>query len=274
LTSITVVIPALNDAPMLRECLALLAASTRKADEIIVVDNASTDETAAVARDAGARVLTQPVRGIWPAASTGYDAARTDVIARLDADSRPPADWLARIDAAFTNSPELDVITGPGDFYDGGPVVTFLGKHLYIAGYFWSMGIWLGNPPIFGSNFAIRRPVWEEVRGLVHRDTREVHDDLDLSLHLSPRFDVRLDKNLRVGISARPFGSWGGLGRRIDWAFRTLGMHFPQATPWRRSAQLRAEAREHSQDSGPGSQFGQSGSDDAPDEDGLRGTAS
>lgn len=239
MTSITVVIPALDDAPMLRECLALLAAQERPAEEIIVVDNGSTDDTAEVARLAGARVLSQPVRGIWPAASHGYDAVRTEIIARLDADSRPPADWLRRIASAFEGPDAPDVLTGPGDFYDSGPITTFLGSHLYISGYFWSMGIWLGNPPVFGSNFAMRRRTWDTVRTLVHRDLREIHDDLDLSLHLPPQVRVRLDRGLRVGISARPFGSWSGLGRRIWWAYRTLSLNFPAATPWRRAAQLR-----------------------------------
>ena len=48
--SITVVIPALDDAGMLARCLSDLAAQLRPADEIIVVDNGSSDAPAAVAR--------------------------------------------------------------------------------------------------------------------------------------------------------------------------------------------------------------------------------
>jgi glycosyltransferase involved in cell wall biosynthesis len=258
---------------MLQTCLALLAAQERPADEIIVVDNGSTDRTAEVAAAAGARVLSQPVHGIWPAASTGYDAAAGDIIARLDADSRPPADWLSRIDAAFAESPQLAAITGPGDFYDGGPIVTFLGSHLYIAGYFWSMGIWLGNPPVFGSDFAMRRGTWALVRDRVHRDIREVHDDLDLSLHLPPQLEVRLDTSLRVGISARPFGSWSGLGRRISWAFGTLAMNFPEATRWRRASQLRTWRRSAALRDAQTREEAGSHVDELPHDDGLPGTA-
>jgi hypothetical protein len=152
----------------------------------------------------------------------------------------PPIDWLAHIDAEFVANPDAAAITGPGDFYDGNPIVAGIGQVLYIGGYFWSMSIWLGHPPLFGSNFAMRRELWWQVRGRVHRGERELHDDLDLSLHLGPEHLVIFDDTLRVGISARPFSTLNGFLRRIDWAFGTLAMHLPEETPWRRRAARRA----------------------------------
>ncbi|MFF9563043.1 glycosyltransferase [Leifsonia sp. NPDC014704] len=246
--SLSVVIPALDDAEMLTRCLEDLAAQLRPADEIIVVDNGSSDGTADVARAAGATVVEQPHRGIWPAASTGYDAASGDIIARLDADSRPPADWLLHIEAEFVDAPELGVLTGPGVFYDGNTVVAGIGQVLYIGGYFWSMGLWLGNPPIFGSNFAMRREVWLDVREQVHRDRSDIHDDLDLAFHLSLDTAVCYDERLTVGISARPFSTWRGFGRRLRWAYTTLSMHLPDQSPWRRRITRRRQAHDRERD--------------------------
>lgn len=247
MTSISVVIPVLNDAAMLQRSLSCLAAQLRPADEIIVVDNGCTDESARIATAAGARVISQSAVGIWPAAARGYDAARGDIIARIDADSRPPADWLLHIEAEFIDSPEVAVLTGPGDFYDGNSLVTLLGQNFYIGGYFWAMSLWLGNTPVFGSNFAMRKDVWSEVRGRVHSDMPAIHDDLDLSMHLPLATVVRLDETLRVGISSRPFASWHTLGRRLSWAYYTLHLHWPEQTPWRRhAARVRAAAQEGS----------------------------
>ncbi|MCL2515358.1 MAG: glycosyltransferase [Microbacteriaceae bacterium] len=239
MSRLTVVIPALNDAEMLRHALAALSAQTRPADEVIVVDNGSDDETAEVARTAGATLLFQPRRGIMSASATGYDAATGDLIARIDADSRPPADWAARLVAAFEAEPALDVLTGPGDFYGERAWANWIGEHIYLAGYFHVVGPWLGNAPVFGSNFAMRAAVWEAVGPLVHRDDPRIHDDLDLTLHLPLDAVVRYDRTLRVGVSARPFSSWRGLGRRVAWAYVTFAAHWPAASPWGRRAARR-----------------------------------
>lgn len=93
---VSVVIPVKDDAEYLRRCLAALAAQTRAPREVVVVDNGSTDASRRVARRYGARLVRERRPGIPAAASRGYDAARGRVIARLDADSVPPRDWVAR----------------------------------------------------------------------------------------------------------------------------------------------------------------------------------
>jgi glycosyltransferase involved in cell wall biosynthesis len=234
MTSISVVIPALNDASMLRVCLAALATQRRAADEVIVVDNGSTDDTADVARAAGARVVTEPVRGIYPATSAGYDAATGDVIARLDADSIPGPDWLERIERDLANLPPLTAVTGGADFYGAGPVVHWLGRVVYVGGMYWSINHLLGHPPVFGSNFAMPAEIWRRLRDTANRTVVNIHDDLDLSWHFEPDMDIVYDPSLRVQISARPFSSAKALGRRLGWVYTTLSLDFAEQSPLHR----------------------------------------
>lgn len=222
---VSVVIPSLNDAVMLRACLQALAAQTRQPDEIVVVDNGSTDDTARIARDAGARVVDEPMRGIFPATAAGFDAATGDVFARLDADSVPPVDWVERLMAAFEDDPQLDALSGPGSFYGGSAAVHWVAENLYIGGYIWFVSLLLGHDPLFGSNLGLRATAWARLRETVHRDRREIHDDLDLSINLAPDMTPRFDRSLRVGVSARPFSSFSGLRRRVVWAFATLELN-------------------------------------------------
>lgn len=234
MTTISVVIPARNDAEMLEVCLDALAHQTRRPDEIVVVDNGSWDTTALVARAGGARVVHEAEPGIPQAASAGYDAAEGELIARLDADSIPPADWIEHAVERFEHEPDLSVLTGIGDFYGATPLVHTLGRVIYLGGMLVALTPYLGHPPIFGSNFVMRREVWQELSNEVHRHQREIHDDLDLSLHIKPWMRVVYDSRFRVQVSARPFETFQGLKRRVSWVVPTLRNHWPEDAPWAR----------------------------------------
>ncbi len=223
--SLSVVIPVLDDAAALAECLALLARQTRPADEVIVVDNGCSDASAQVALDAGARVVTEPRRGIPAAAAAGYDAAAGEVIVRCDADTRPPEDWLARISAAFAD-PGLDALTGPGRFYDVPRPVAWLASAAYSSGYRFGAGAALAGVPVWGSNFAIRRTAWTRCAAGIHRHGVGIHDDLDLSFQLAPWANVRFDRQLSVGAAGRMFADAGAFARRFRWAFATLRLNW------------------------------------------------
>lgn len=224
---IAVVIPCRDDAQLLAACLDALAAQTRPADQVIVVDNDSSDDSAAVARAAGATVAFEPRVGIWPAAAHGYDLADADIIARIDADSRPHPDWVERIERAFVEDPTLGVLTGGAEFYGVGRLRAYLGAHWYIGGGRVWVGAWLGIPLVFGSNFAMRREIWRRVRTRVKRDHPRIHDDLDLTIHLRASDNVRWDRTLTMPVSGRPFSSPGALLRRVWRVIPTFAASWP-----------------------------------------------
>lgn len=110
---IAAVIPALNEALSIERVVRGLLARTDVAlDRVIVVDNGSTDDTAELARAAGAEVVSEPRRGYGRACLAGVLAARdAEIIVLLDGDAADdPAD-LRRVLAPLLRD-EVDLVVG------------------------------------------------------------------------------------------------------------------------------------------------------------------
>jgi glycosyltransferase involved in cell wall biosynthesis len=96
--SITVIIPCLNEEQGIER---VLRAMPEFVDEVIVVDNASTDRTTEVAISLGAKVIREDVRGYGRAYKRGFAAATGDLVVTLDGDQSYPVDALSYLIEAF-----------------------------------------------------------------------------------------------------------------------------------------------------------------------------
>jgi glycosyltransferase involved in cell wall biosynthesis len=96
--SITVIIPCLNEEQGIRR---VLEAMPEFVDEVIVVDNASTDGTHTVASSLGAKVIREEVRGYGRSYKRGFANATGDLIVTLDGDHSYPVDALSYLIEAF-----------------------------------------------------------------------------------------------------------------------------------------------------------------------------
>ncbi|RDE09537.1 glycosyltransferase family 2 protein [Pelagibacterium lacus] len=104
--SISVVIPAFNAGKYLKDAIDSIGRQTRRASEIIVVDDGSEDDTAEVARSAPAvRYVRQDNGGVASALNHGVRVASSALIAFLSADDVWDADKLERQAAALGNAP-------------------------------------------------------------------------------------------------------------------------------------------------------------------------
>jgi glycosyltransferase involved in cell wall biosynthesis len=101
--TITVIIPCLNEEQGIEQVLRRLPTFV---DQIIVVDNGSTDRTSDIAGSLGAHVIREEVRGYGRAYKRGFRAATSDLIVTLDGDHSYPADAISYLLEAFLH---LDV---------------------------------------------------------------------------------------------------------------------------------------------------------------------
>jgi glycosyltransferase involved in cell wall biosynthesis len=113
---LSVVVPAFNEEKLLGATLASIREATRGFDaELIVCDNNSTDRTAEIARQAGAKVVFEPVNQISRARNAGAAAASGDWLVFVDADSFPDRALFADLGEAIAS----------GRYIGGGATVRF-----------------------------------------------------------------------------------------------------------------------------------------------------
>jgi glycosyltransferase involved in cell wall biosynthesis len=210
--NISVVIPAYNEEKYLGKCLESLKNQTEKPFEIIVVDNNSTDKTAEIAKSYGATVITEKQQGISYSRNAGFNAAKGEIIARIDADTEALPNWIARIRKDIEVDGK-DAVTGPAYYFGLSTKIDF--SHLASVFLFQFLDLLYGNYMFFGLNMVLKKSLWEKVKNDVCMDNTKVHEDFDLAIHFWKYGKIEYDKKLLVRTSLRKFKS-------IYWDFEYL----------------------------------------------------
>ncbi len=199
---ISVIIPAYNEEKYIGRCLRSLKNQTIAPDEIIVIDNNSTDKTAKIAKSYGVKVVKERIQGLTPARNRGFNLAKYEIIARTDADTILPNDWIKTIKVNFTKH-KIDGLSGPVYFYDSKFLKTAKTYPSQIA--LESLKhMSKGKRHLVGPNMIITKKMWIKVKDKVILDDTKVHEDSDLAINIaSVGGKISYDRNLEVGISAR-----------------------------------------------------------------------
>ncbi len=222
---ISLVIPVYNEAEALTACLEAVAQQTVAPFEVIVVDNNSTDGSVAVAQSyTFVRLVHESKQGVTHARTAGFDAARGDIIARIDADSVLPVDWLEHITDFYGQPNQNAAFTGGAYFYNVRLPQAVAWLYNLLA--FDLNHLLIGHVTLWGSNMAMTKAQWRQVRNLVC-DRADMHEDLDLAIHLHELgYHIHYDRNFRIGAQLRRVRSnRHELWEYLQWWPRTLRRH-------------------------------------------------
>ncbi|HEV2669969.1 MAG TPA: glycosyltransferase, partial [Gemmatimonadales bacterium] len=181
---VSVVVCTYNGSRTIRECLEGLQRLDYADYEVIVVDDGSTDRTAAIAQEYDCRLIRTPNRGLSSARNTGLEAATGEIVAYLDDDAYPDPHWLGYLAATFLSTSHAAVggpnIAPPGDGpiaecvarSPGGPIHVLLTDRV--------------AEHIPGCNMAFRKACLQAIGGFDAK-FRVAGDDVDVCWRLQER---------------------------------------------------------------------------------------
>lgn len=178
---ISVVVCAHNEAHNIRECLEGLRRLDYPDYEVIVVNDGSTDATAAIVQEYDVRLINTEQRGLSRARNSGMEAAAGEIIAYIDGDAYPDPHWLTYLAAAFMRTSHAVIggpnIAPPGDGFIADCVANAPGNPTHIL---------LTDQEaehIPGCNLAVRKSCLEAIGGF-DPQYRTAGDDVDVCWRL------------------------------------------------------------------------------------------
>jgi glycosyltransferase involved in cell wall biosynthesis len=159
---ISFIIPCYNEEAYIRDCIVSIKQEVGSiTHEIIVVDNNCTDDTAKIAMQEGATVVVEKQKGVVFARQRGYELAKYNLIANIDADSRLSKGWVQSALKNFKN-PEVVAVTGPLIYDDVSKTVNVMTKLYYYVAWFSNnyIGVF-----VQGGNCLIRKDILDKANG-------------------------------------------------------------------------------------------------------------
>jgi GT2 family glycosyltransferase len=176
--NVSTIIATHNGRHYLDDCLRSVLSELRSGDEVIVVDNASTDGSAdfvvghypqvRIVRNAGNR-------GFAAACNQGAALASGDILVFLNQDTRVAPGWLEALVQGLDGHPEVGLTTSQVRMLAWPDRIQACGQDVHYAGLVFARGFGLpagslnGAAPVgavAGCSFAMRREVWQELDGL------------------------------------------------------------------------------------------------------------
>lgn len=200
--SVSIVIPVFNEQDYLKACLDSIKKQTVAPDEVIVVDNNSEDKSVEIAKSfPWVKLVNEKRQGIVFARNKGFNVSKSEMLARIDADSILPVNWVENIQEIATRNGSGTAVTGPAIFRNVliGPFLNWIHRPLY----FMTSRALFGHNTLFGSTMYIFNSDWESVKKDICL-RNDIHEDMDLAVHLYRHgIKILISEELKVSLSGR-----------------------------------------------------------------------
>jgi glycosyltransferase involved in cell wall biosynthesis len=199
---VTVIIPARNEERHISKCIRAILTNDYPNYEVIVVDDASTDQTLSVARSfqniAPVRVIANPNKvGQGESANIGVKASDADFVFFTGADCTPDSKWISE-GMKTIDQPGICAVEG-ALFYEN-PFPTF--RHRVPLNPFYNLhqqgSLTVPGRDYANGNFAVKRAAFEEVHGFDSKRYAEGREDTNLGFRLLKKDKILYNPEMKV----------------------------------------------------------------------------
>lgn len=178
---VSLYIPCYNAEKFIKKCLDSVINQSYAIDEIIIVDDGSTDKTIDILKNYPVRILAHGKnKGLAAARNTAFKEAKNEFVASLDADCIADVQWLQRLMECFVS----DDIIGVGGMLKETNISNVADKwrSIHMVQH-WGNEI-INDPPfLYGNNTAFKKSCIEKV-GFYHEVLKTNYEDVDLSMRI------------------------------------------------------------------------------------------
>lgn len=177
--ALSIIIPVYNEEDYLFDCLTAIEKQTVMPDEVIVVDNNSSDNSVAIAKRFSFVTLVHETRqGLFYSRQTGMNMAKGDILCRIDADTIVDTGWVEHVKHAFKDT-SVHALTGPLGYHDFiAPRFARWLEHMFLVG-----AKKQGYDFLFGCNMAVRAKAWQKITASLCNESF-IFEDIDIAIHL------------------------------------------------------------------------------------------
>ncbi len=215
---VSVIIPAYNEEKYIVKTLEALRQQDYPDYEVIVVNNASTDRTAEVVTSFiyrkgltfKFRLLHERRQGTQFARECGRKASAGEIIAQLDADCLPPANWISK-GVSLLQAKNVAAVAGPYDYFDSQFLVrtlTYISQLYILQPLNRLVQMFRKGGVIIGGNVFIRASVLQRCGGY-NTALCFYGDDVDIALKVSRYGPIHFTKKIMVKSSSRRYNAAG-----------------------------------------------------------------
>jgi len=225
---VSFIIPAFNEELLLPDCIKSIKREIERWRfdnpdynfEIIVVDNNSTDATAAIAYSHNVIVIKEPRKGLTHARQAGYQQAQYDYQAYIDADNAVPPGWLDNLQEL--KDPNTVCISGPPCYNNQSWFIRLMARLFYVLTQLSHKYV---GASVQGGNFVLKKWALDKIGG--HSVDIEFYgEDTDLAMRLSHVGKIKLLPKMWIYSSDRRYVNQGIIKTVWIYAINYFSVHF------------------------------------------------